>query len=203
MSALRLARRLQWATIVWNCVEVFITIALGIAARSLALVAFGLDSLIEVFAGLVVLWSLHPEPVDGHRIRDRRAEMLVAASFAVLAAFLLVTAMRSLIVGTEPESSPVGVVYLAATAAVMFTLAEAKRRVSARIGSEPFRAEAMLTFLDGGLALGILTALVVNAWWGWWWADALAALLVGAIAAAEAVEGLRAGSTDRAPSASG
>jgi divalent metal cation (Fe/Co/Zn/Cd) transporter len=196
-----LGRRLQWATILWNSAEVFITIGLGIAAGSLALVAFGLDSLIEVFASLVVLWHMNPsegteiDDTDGaygavQSARDNRARRLVALAFAVLAASLLVASTRALWIGTTPDSSPFGIAYLAITAVVMFTLARTKRRVGARLANEPFLAEAAMTLLDGFLAVGILTALILNTAFGWWWADPVAAIFVGLVAANEAREGL-------------
>lgn len=184
----QVGRRLQWATIAWNGFEVFVTIGLGIAARSLALVAFGLDSLVEVFASLVVLWHLDPGAAGHHAGRDRRAMRLVAVAFAVLAAYLLVASVRSLVGAEEPDSSPVGIAYLAITAVVMFTLAAWKKRVGSRLASEPFLAEASMTFLDGCLATSILTALALNTAFGWWWADPVAALLIGAVAAHEAHE---------------
>lgn len=184
----RLARRLQWGTIAWNGMEVFVTIGLGLAARSLALVAFGLDSLVEVFASLVVLWHLDPGEGGHHAHRDRRALRLVAAAFVVLAVYLVVAAVRSLAGGDQPDASPLGIAYLAVTAVVMFTLARLKRRVGTRLRSEPFLAEASLTFLDGCLASSILLALVLNATLGWWWADPVAALLIGTVALREARE---------------
>ncbi len=181
----RTGRRLQQATIIWNMVEVFVTVGLGVAAGSLALVAFGLDSLIEVFASLVVLWHLRSVRTTG---RDRVALRLVAGAFAALGVYLAVNSIRALIVQDVPESSPLGIAYLAVTAVVMFTLARWKKRVGIELDSEPFLAEAKLTFLDGWLATGILTALVLNTAFGWWWADPLAALVLAAIAVKEAGE---------------
>lgn len=182
----RTGRRLQVATIAWNCGEVFVAIGLGLAARSLALIAFGLDSLVEVFASVVVLWHMGPGDA-GHRVeRDRRAMRLVATAFAVLASYLLVAGVMQLRSHREPDSSPAGIAYLAVTAVVMFALARRKRRVGEALDSEPFRAEASMTLLDGSLATSILVALVLNLVLGWWWADALAALLIGCVAAREA-----------------
>ena len=192
----RLGRRLQWATIGWNSFEVFATIGLGLLARSLALIAFGLDSLVEVFASLVVIWHLTPDAArddDATARRDRRANELVALAFALLAVYLLVSSVRSLLGEVEPESSPLGIAYLAVTAVVMFTLAHFKRRLGHQLDSTPFLAEASMTFLDGCLASTILTALALNSLLGWWWADAVAALLIGAAAAREAWTGLREG----------
>ena len=181
----RTGRRLQTATIVWNLIEVFITIGLGVAAGSLALVAFGLDSLIEVFASLVVLWHMSD---TGTAHRDRRAQRLVAAAFAILAVYLTAAAIRSLVIQAEPDASPLGIVYLAITAIVMFSLAAWKGAVGKQLNSEPFLAEARMTHLDGWLATAILTALTLNATLGWWWADPVAALIIGAVAAHEAIE---------------
>lgn len=187
----RLGRRLQWATIAWNAMEVFVTIALGLAARSLALVAFGLDSLIEVFASLVVIWHMAPGDGQARQGRDDRAMRLVGVAFAVLALYLVIAGVRSLVLQEPPVSSPLGIAYLAVTAVVMFSLARWKRRVGTALDSEPFRAEASMTFLDGCLALSILSALALNLVWGWWWADPVAALLIGAVAAREALESWR------------
>lgn len=200
----RLGRRLQWATIAWNSVEVFVTIGLGIAAGSLALIAFGLDSLVEVFASLVVIWHMNPG-TDGHQAhRDRKAMRLVAVAFGVLAGYLLVAGVRQLASQNQPDASPIGIAYLGMTAVVMFSLARWKRRVGQGLGSDPFGAEASMTFLDGCLATSILAALALNLAFGWWWADPLAALLIGAVAAREArkswLEGRDAADTTHGPS---
>ncbi|MDH4280202.1 MAG: cation transporter [Acidimicrobiia bacterium] len=181
----RTARRLQQATIAWNMIEVFITVGLGLAAGSLALVAFGLDSLIEVFASLVVLWHLRSTRTTG---RDRLALRLVAGAFAMLGVYLAINAIRSLLAQDVAAASPLGIAYLAVTAVVMFTLARWKKRIGLELGSEPFLAEANLTYLDGWLATGILTALALNWTVGWWWADPLAAFVLAGFAVKEAAE---------------
>ena len=182
----RRGRRLQWATIGWNVVEVFVTIGLGVASGSLALVAFGLDSLVEVFASLVVIWHMSPGERGHHAGRDDRALRLVAVAFGVLAAYLLIAGTRRLVVHQEQGSSVAGIVYLAVTAVVMFSLAHRKRRLGDALGSSPVRAEAAMTFLDGCLATATLTALALDLTVGWWWADPVAALLIGGVAASEA-----------------
>lgn len=179
--------RLELATTAWNLMEVFVTVGLGIAAGSLALVAFGLSSMIEVFASSVVIWHLR-EGRDPAAHRTARAQKLIAVAFFALAAFLFVTSTRSLVLGLRPDESPWGIAYLALTAVVMFTLAAIKRTTAADIGSGPLRSEAAMTFLDGFLCLGILAALAVNIAFGWWFADALAALGIGAFAAREGIE---------------
>jgi len=187
---LRRAIRLEWATNFWNLMEVFVTIGLGIAAHSLALVAFGLDSMIEVFASMVVIWHLKIG-TDPPVRRTQIALRLIGAAFIALAVFLVVASVRSLILGTTPDDSPFGVAYLAVTAFVMFSLAAAKRRTARMLGSEPLESEASMTFLDGWLCVGILTALLANIALGWWWADGLAALAIGGFAARAARNSFR------------
>jgi divalent metal cation (Fe/Co/Zn/Cd) transporter len=177
-------RRFEIATIGWNCMEVFVTIGLGIAAASLALIAFGLDSLVEVFASAVVIWYIG----DHHREnRARHALRLVALAFAILGVYLLGASIYALTRGEAADSSPLGIAYLAITACVMFGLATVKRSIARAARSEPLRAEAQLTFLDGCLATGILVALVLNAAWSIWWTDPAAACLVALFCCREAV----------------
>jgi divalent metal cation (Fe/Co/Zn/Cd) transporter len=177
-------RRLEIATIAWNAVEVFVTIGLGIAAASLALIAFGLDSLVEIFASVVVIWYI------GNHHAQRRAMLalrLVAAAFALLGLYLLVASVYNLVAGDVADNSPLGIAYLALAASAMFVLAVKKRALARAAHSEPLAAEAKLTFLDGCLATSILVALLANALWGIWWADPAAALLVALFCFREAV----------------
>jgi len=179
---------LEWATIAWNVGEAFLTIGLGLAAGSLALVGFGTDSIIEVFASSIVIWHMRPH-ADHERVeRERRALRLVAVAFLLLAIALLVASSRDLITGREPGESIFGIWYLAVTAVVMFGLAIWKRRVADGLNSSPLHSEATMTFLDGVLSTLTLTGLSLNAWAGWWWADPLAALIVAIAALNEARE---------------
>jgi divalent metal cation (Fe/Co/Zn/Cd) transporter len=182
-------RRLEVLTIAWNIMEVFVTIGLGVAAGSLALIAFGLDSLVEVFASAVVIAYIGHHHAEG---RARRAVRLVAVAFGTLGAYLLVASVYDLARGEGADSSPLGVVYLALTACVMFGLAIAKRRLARAAHSRPLGAEASVTFLDGCLATSILVALVLNSAWGITWADPVAALLVAVFCGREAVVNWRA-----------
>ncbi len=184
----RLGLGLEWATIVWNLAEAGITVGLGIAAGSLALIGFGADSLIEVFASAVVVWHVRDlDHLDLHG-RSARAIRLIALAFAVLGIVLIAGAAQRLLTETRADESPWGIAYLALAAAVMFGLAFAKRRVAGRLDNAPLRAEAGITLLDGFLASGILLALILNAAFGWWWADPLAAAVVGFVALNEARE---------------
>ena len=145
-----------------------------------------------MFASTVVIWHLR-EGRDPAPHRTRLAFRLIAGAFFALAGFLLVASIRSIVLGVEPEESVIGIAYLAVTAAVMFSLAAVKRRTAHRIASGPLEAEASMTFLDGCLCVGILTALGVNLLFGWWWADGLAALGIAAFAAREGRESWREG----------
>jgi divalent metal cation (Fe/Co/Zn/Cd) transporter len=177
--------RLLWATVAWNGTEVVIAVGLGIAARSLALVAFGADSFFEVFASLAVVWHLQGMET-AHR--TRRALRLVAVAFAVLAASLVAAAWRVLAVGHVADETWLGMAYMGLAALVMLTLAVLKRSTARHLGSGPLAAEAALSLLDGVKAAAILAALALNSALGWWWADPVAALLVAAFAAKEAVD---------------
>ncbi len=179
--------RLEWATNGWNLMEVVVTISLGVQARSLALVAFGLDSVVEIFTSTVVLRNLADRRVDPGDGRVHHSLRLIAVAFWALATFLCVASVRSLVVGSRPGSSPLGIGYLAVTAMAMFGLSILKRRTARQMGSETLRAEAAMTFLDGCLSSSILVALVLNAALGWWWTDAVAALAVAGFAAAEGI----------------
>lgn len=179
--------RLEWATNGWNAMEVVVTITLGMQAGSLALIAFGLDSVIEIFASMVVIRNLRDDRHDPGDRRVHRSLRLLAVAFWVLAAFLTIMSIRGLIRADRPDDSPLGVAYLAITACAMFGLARLKRVTADELGSEPLQAEAAMTFLDGCLSTGILIALVLNAALGWWWTDAAAALLVAGFALNEGV----------------
>ena len=179
--------RLEWATNAWNAMEVVVTITLGVWAGSLALIAFGLDSVVEIFASTVVIRNMHDDRRDTGDRRVHRALRLIAFAFWVLAAFLAVMSARGLLRHDHPDSSPIGIAYLAVTGCVMFGLAHLKRTTANALGSEPLRAEAGMTFLDGCLSAGVLAALALNASLGWWWADPIAALLVAAAAVHEGV----------------
>ncbi len=181
----RRALRLEYATIGWNVGEAFFTVALGVAAGSLALIGFGTDSVVEVFASTVVVWHVRPGSEADDPRRTRLALRLVALAFVALAVILGTFAARDLLTGREAAASPVGIAYLAVTAVVMFGLASVKRRTAAALQSAPLRLEAALTQLDGFLASVTLVGLTLNAALGWAWADPSAALFVAAAAVNE------------------
>jgi divalent metal cation (Fe/Co/Zn/Cd) transporter len=180
--------------------EVVVTVALGIQARSLALIAFGLDSVVEIFASAVVIKNLRDERSDPGDRRVHRSLRLIAVAFWLLATILIATSIRALVRGDRPDSSPLGIAYLVVTVCAMFRLAYLKRVTARGLASETLQAEAAVTFLDGLLGTGILLALVLNASLGWWWTDASAALLVAAYAISEGITHWRESAPHRADS---
>ncbi len=184
----RRALGLVWATIAWNLPEAVISIGLGIAAGSLALIGFGADSVVELFASLVMVWHLFPGTHQGHPHRTRSALRMLAVAFALLAVALSVAAISDLASGRRAEESPWGIAYMALTVVVMFSLGFAKRRAAARVDSAPLRSEATMSMLDGVLASSTLLGLVLNAAAGWWWSDSSAAFVVALFALHEARE---------------
>jgi divalent metal cation (Fe/Co/Zn/Cd) transporter len=183
------AIRLEYLTIGWNVVEMTITIALGIAAASLALVAFGLDTMVELFASGVVVWHLRHPGRDSDRV-TALALRLVAFAFAGLALVVSAGAIWALATHAVPDETPWGIAYMTVTVFAMLLLGVAKRSTGLQLHSEPLAAEARMSLLDAALALGVLIGLVANATLGWWWADPLAALLVSVAALNEAKENL-------------
>ena len=186
-SLTRRGIRLEWATNGWNLLEVLFSISLGFQAHSLALVAFGLDSVVEVFASLIVIRNLSDRRSDPGDRRVHRSLRLLALAFWLLGAVLLTAGLRGLVLGSRPMNSPLGIAWMALTAVAMFSLAWMKRRTGVALGSEPLVAESAMSFLDGCLSTGVLVALVLNLAFGWWWTDAGAALIVAGFAVADGV----------------
>ena len=177
------ARYLAYATIAWNTIEAFVAVGSGIAAGSIALVGFGLDSTVEVFAACVALWFLR-----GHEHREQRALRLIGATYFVLAAYVILEAARDLLVDTEAATSTIGIILATASLLVMPLLAVAKRRTGTALNSPALLAEAGETLLCAYLSVILLGGLVLNATVGWWWADPLAAIGIALLAAREGRE---------------
>jgi divalent metal cation (Fe/Co/Zn/Cd) transporter len=186
----RRARLLAWGGIAWHLVEFGIALGAGVAASSIALIGFGADSLVEGLAGFVVVWLFTGTRI-GSPAAERRAQQLIAACFFVLAAYVGVEALRTLVGGQHPETSWVGVGLAAFTAPTMPMLAIVKRRVGRRLGSSATVKEGAQNMLCAYLSVGLLAGLLLNAVAGWWWADPAAALLIAAVAAREGRESWR------------
>lgn len=182
------AKLLNRFTIGWNAIEGIVALAAGVAASSVGLIAFGLDSGIEVSAALVLAWRLHQERHRGcQQANEHLARRLVALSFAALAVYVGVSASLDLIYGNEPEAAPAGMAIAAISLVVMPVLAVAKRRVALDLGSQAAVAEAAQTNVCTLLSAALLVGLLANAVLGWWWADPVAGLAIAAVAARMAI----------------
>jgi divalent metal cation (Fe/Co/Zn/Cd) transporter len=181
----RKARRLSQLSLAWHIIEAAVAIAAGVTASSIALVGFGADSLIEVAAGLVVIWLMTGQRPNSHSA-ERRGQQLIAASFVLLAVYVTAQSARDLIGAHHPAASWVGIGLSILTLLTMPPLAAAKRRVGHALGSPATASESRQTLLCAYLSAGLLTGLLANALAGWWWADPTVALAIGAIALREA-----------------
>jgi divalent metal cation (Fe/Co/Zn/Cd) transporter len=192
-QAARRARQLSWASLAWMTVEGGVAIAAGLVAGSIALFGFGLDSAIEVSASVILAWRLGQERHGGCMAEsDRRATRAIAISFAALAGYVWVGAARDLLGGHQPDVSAAGLVLATVSLVVMPFLARAKGRLAPVLGSQAAASEANQTRLCAVLAAVVLAGLGLNAVARWWWADPVAALVIGGIAAVEAVRTWRA-----------
>lgn len=182
----RRGRKLEYITIGWNSLEAVVTIGAGLFAGSVALVGFGVDSVIESLSGAVLLWRLY---AGEHR--EQLALKLVGGSFLLLAAYVAFDAGKSLLFREPPEESYVGIGLAALSLIVMPVLARAKRRVAANLNSRALQADSRQTDICAYLSAILLFGLGLNALFGWWWADPVAALVMIPIIAKEGIEALR------------
>jgi divalent metal cation (Fe/Co/Zn/Cd) transporter len=186
----RRAKLLAWAGNGWHLVEFAVALAAGIAAGSVALVGFGLDSLIEVAAAGVVIWLFSGGRGASHAA-ERRAQQLIAASYGLLLAYIAVEAVRDLASAHHPAVSWVGIGLAAFTAPTMPLLARAKRQVGQTLNSAATVSEAGQNMICAYLSVALLLGLLLNAVAGWWWADPAAALVIAALASKEGIESWR------------
>jgi divalent metal cation (Fe/Co/Zn/Cd) transporter len=180
----RRALALEFVTIAWNLLEGVLAIVAGLLAGSVALVAFGLDSSVEVFASAVVVWELRG--VD--RRRERRAVRAIGAAYLVVAVYILLDSGDALRIANRPEASPIGMLLLAATVLVMAVLGITKLRVGRELHSATVTADGRFSLVDGSLAGAVLVGLALTALFGWWWADALLAIGISLLAFREGRE---------------
>jgi divalent metal cation (Fe/Co/Zn/Cd) transporter len=181
----RRARLLAAVSVAYNVLEAVVAIAAGVVAGSVALIGFGLDSVVEVSSGLIILWQFR------HRIpeaRERQALRLMAVSFFALATYVVFESVRALLSGREPESSPVGIGLALASLLIMPLLSWAQRRTGRGLGSNAVVADSTQTRLCAYLSAVLLAGLLLNATLGWAWADPVAGLVIAAVAAREGFE---------------
>lgn len=187
----RLGRRAQFlagASVAYNAIEAVVAIAAGVIAGSVALVGFGLDSVVEVSSGLIVLWQFR------HRLpesRERQALRLMALAFFALAAYVGFESTRALVEGRDPDASPLGIGIAVASIIIMPALSWAQRHTGRRLASAAVVADSTQTALCAYLSVVLLLGLVLNATLGWWWADPVAGLVIAAVAVREGLEAWR------------
>jgi divalent metal cation (Fe/Co/Zn/Cd) transporter len=186
----RRARNLAWLGNAWHAVEFAIAVGAGVAAGSVALIGFGLDSAIEAASGGVIVW-LFSGGRGSSQVAERRAQQLIAASYGILVAYIAVEAARDLLGSHHPGVSWVGIGLAAFTAATMPLLARAKRNVGRKLGSSATVSESGQNMVCAYLSLALLAGLLANALLGWWWADPVAALVIAGVAAREGVASWR------------
>ena len=183
---------LNWLTIGYNVVEAVVAIGAGVVSGSVALLGFGLDSVIEVTASGAAQWRLRADLDPVRRAHAERVTLrIIGWSFLALATYVVIDSAATLLQHEPPERSVVGLVLLALSAVVMPVLARAKRRVAREMSSRALDAEATQTSLCAYLSVIALAGVALNAWFGWWWADPVAALAMVPIIAKEGVDGAR------------
>ncbi|GAB2873888.1 cation diffusion facilitator family transporter [Nocardioides pacificus] len=184
----RRAQALAGAAVAYNVIEAVIAIAAGVAAGSVALVGFGLDSVVEVSSGVIILWQFrHALPES----REQQALRAMAVSFFALAAYVTFESVRALVSGSDPETSTVGIALACASLAVMPFLSLAQRRAGRALSSSTVVADSTQTLLCTYLSAVLLVGLVLNASLGWGWADPVAGLIIAAVALREGLEAWR------------
>jgi divalent metal cation (Fe/Co/Zn/Cd) transporter len=190
---LRLARRakwLSWASLGYMAIEGGVAIAAGIVAGSVALIGFGLDSAIEGFASVVIVWRFTGWRTLSHHAEER-AQKLVAVQFFLLAPYVGFESVRTLINGSHAEESIVGIALAASSLVVMPWLGRAKQRIGSRMGSSATASEGKQNMLCAYLAAALLVGLLGNALLGAWWLDPLVGLFIAAVAVQEGRESWR------------
>lgn len=187
LQAARRAKALSWLSLIWMGLEGGIAIVAGIAAGSIALIGFGLDSGIEGAASVVIIWRFTGARIHSHAA-ERRAQKLVAIQFFILAPYVAYEAIAHLAAGEHPEVSPLGMALTASSVIGMPLLGIAKQRVARRLGSQATHGEGTQNLLCAYLAAAVFLGLAANALVGAWWLDPFAALLVAAVAVREGVQ---------------
>jgi divalent metal cation (Fe/Co/Zn/Cd) transporter len=198
----RRAKQLAWLGVGWHSVEAAIAVGAGLVAGSIALVGFGADSLIESFAGFILLWRFAASRATSEDA-ELRAQKLIAVSFYVIAAYVGFEAVRSLLTGDRPEASWMGIGLAAITLVTMPPLAIAKGRIGEKLGSSATKSEGQQNMLCAYLSAALLVGLGANALFGLWWADPVTALVIAGVAVKEGRESWRGESCCTAPMVAG
>src|SRR5438552_10584408 len=185
----RAGLRIEFLSIGWTGLESIVGIIAGVLAGSVALISFGFDSVIEVASSLVLVWRL--SDASAAENREQFAHRLVGVCFLALAIYVSFEALKDLLTRSSPRVTYLGIIYAAACVIVMPLLARAKRRAAINLQSHALHADSHQSDICAYLAVILLAGLSLNALFGWWWADPLAALCMVPIILREAISGLR------------
>jgi divalent metal cation (Fe/Co/Zn/Cd) transporter len=188
--AARQARLLSWLSLAWMGAEGAIAITAGVMAGSIALISFGLDSAIEGFASLVIVWRFTGWRLLSHTA-ETRAQKLVAVQFFLLAPYVAFEAVHKLVSAEQPDTSWIGIALVTSSLIGMPVLGIAKRRLADKLGSVATRGEGTQNLLCAYLAAAVLVGLLANALFGIWWLDPVAALVVAGVAVREGIQSWR------------
>ena len=191
-AAAQHGKRLEYFTIVWNSLEGLVGIIAGAIAGSISLVAFGIDSFIEVASGAALLWRMSVDANELQRERNERLALrIVGACFIALSIYIAYESITDLLAHHAPEHSVPGIILACVSLVVMPLLSRATKKVGNELGSAAMHADAKQTDFCVYLSVILLVGLLLNAIFGWWWADPIAALAMVPIIGKEGVEALR------------
>src|SRR6202022_2852253 len=185
----RAGRKIEFLSIGWTALESIVGIIAGVLASSVALISFGIDSVIEVASSLVLVWRLSDAATSNDR--EEFAPRFVGVFFLALAVYVSFEALKDLFTHASPRVTYLGIIYAAVCVIVMPLLARAKRRAAANLQSDALHADSHQSDICAYLAVILLGGLGLNALFGWWWADPVAALCMVPIILREAIRGLR------------
>jgi divalent metal cation (Fe/Co/Zn/Cd) transporter len=177
MNTTKLLKRgllLEYGTLTWNVVGCWIIILIGLKAHSLALFGFGIDSVIEILASIIVIWQLKAINKD----KEKLAEKLIGISFIFLSLYIVIQTYCAVTTQTHPHASLLGIIFLTLTAITMFLLAYGKKTIGKKLHNRVLITEAKVTVIDGFLAVSVLVGLILNAYFGLWWADSISSLVI-------------------------
>ena len=181
VTLVRTGVRIELFTVLWMVVEAAVSIGAGLLAHSALLTAFGVDSVVELLSGAILLWRLSVEARDGTTDQveraERRAAWVVAIALGLLCLYVLITAVYGLLTRSHPDSSLIGIAISIAAVIVMPGLGLSKRRLAARLNSAALRGDADSSFTCGFMAAAVLVGVGLNALFHWWWAEDIAALV--------------------------
>jgi divalent metal cation (Fe/Co/Zn/Cd) transporter len=195
-TLIRRGLMLEYLTVGWNIVEGIVAVGAGVVAGSPSLIGFGVDSFVETTSGGILVWRLRDEDtgrLDEEEIErvEERAERFVGVAFLLLAAYVAWDSIQALMSRDEPAPSPVGIVLTAVSIAVMLWLARAKREAGEALGSRALIADSKQTYACWYLSMTALAGLALNALFGLWWADPVAALAIVVLLVREGIEAIR------------